>query len=153
MITEKEQEKNTIEFWHSTFESYGFERDSFYGNSSRTWFSRGHFHVGFNAEDFRDKIYPSFDITYDESGYLVHVRTRLMLEGMSSSGKSFTYEAYGILLMDKMMSTVQSPDEFITVLDAISEPKRVPLAIGIDWASDLVSIFLQRSAAGTILQV
>jgi len=54
-------------------------------------------------------------------------------------------KVYSILLQD--------PDDFITVLYAISEPKRVPLAIGITWASELVSIFLQRSAAGTILQV
>jgi len=126
------------------FESYGFKRDSLYSDSSSryVWFRKGDFHVGFDAEDFRDKIYPSFDIIYHGTENFA-TRTRLMLKGMnmrSDSSSSFSYPK-------PYERNLQDPDEFITVLDAISEPKRVPLAIGIDWASKLVSIFLQRSAA------
>jgi hypothetical protein len=141
------KKESTFEFWDRVFGSRGFESDVTYGSAHETWYTKGDFHVGYQAEDFRDKTYPRFEIVYHERGEGLHGREqdvrvsgRIRIAGFVMPCEYSTFP--GII----------NPEvpEFLLVLDALAEPKKLPMCIGIKWASELVSIFLQQPAAGKI---
>lgn len=136
-----EGNESSLDFWKDILDSYGFERDVVFRNYSRiSWFRCGDFHIGFDAEDFRDKIYPSFDIIYHgaENGEDIEIKSRIRTGGGHLFSEHFSEHF-------SERETVRDVEEFLWVLDALSAPNLVPLAIGVDWAEDLVYAILQHS--------
>jgi hypothetical protein len=133
------KEQQTFEYWDREFESRRFESDVTYGSAHETWYRNGDFHVGYDAEDFRDKTCPKFGIVYHGNRQQeVKVTVRL-----SIAGYRYQHTGRGKHLFCEV-------SEFLMVMSALKEPKRLPMCIGIWWAEELVSIFLQQPAAGKI---
>lgn len=129
------KKESPFDFWDWELGSRGFESDVTYGSAHETWYSNGNFHVGYQSEDFRDKTCPKFVIVYHGNNQDIKVIVRLKIAGFMSIG----------------FATINSEvSEFLFVLDALAEPEKLPMCIGIGWAEELVSIFLQQSAAGKI---
>jgi len=142
----KHVEAQQLDFWHRELAARGFFRDVTYGSSETTWFRNGDFHIGYLAEDFRDKFFPFFEIIYHGLDGEITVDSRLEIEGFSLSGNFASRPGTG-----KGTSLHRKVEEFLEVLDALTIPKHAPLAIGIKWAEELVYAVLQRSAAGRAL--
>ena len=139
-------EESTLGYWDEVLTSRGFESDVTYGTAHETWYGNGDFHVSYDAEDFRDKTCPAFVIIYHGNGWRIKVCGHLKIPGFTCLNANIYVYNHG-----KRDYIVEVP-EFLFVLDALVEPKRLPLCIGIEWAEELVSVFLQRSAAGKTLQ-
>ena len=128
-------ESSPFDFWDRELGSRGFESDVTYGSAHETWYSNGNFHVGYQSEDFRDKTCPKFGIVYHGNNRDIKVIVWLKIAGFRKSLE---------LISPGHVS------EFLFVLDALAESEKLPMCIGIGWAEELVSIFLQQSAAKTI---
>lgn len=154
----KKSGESTFEFWDWELGFRGFESDVTYGSAHETWYSKGDFHVGYQAEDFHDKTYPEFVIVYHEREGLhgneqdVKVRVRLKIAGFKEAQGYISGQRVKYLFRQQANHEIINPEvsEFLYVLDALAEPQKLPMCIGIGWASELVSIFLQQPAAGKI---
>lgn len=139
----KQNEQQTFEYWDREFESRGFESDVTDGSAHETWYRNGDFHIGYDAEDFRDKTCPKFDIVYHERGEGLHGNE----QDVRVSGR---VRIAGFVMPFEYRITSFKVSELLFVLDALAEPKKLPMCIGIRWVEELVSIFLQQPAAGKI---
>lgn len=128
---EKKDKTGATGYWKGLLESYGFRRDSLHDGTARIiWYCKGNFCIGFDSEDFRDGLCPSFYVSYEEAPVML-TRVRLMLPGFSLS---FEYRGEESILID--------PVHFIEVIDAVSDQKRLPLAVGFEWMSGVLEAAL-----------
>ena len=125
---EKITVKYSVDFWLQEFEDAGlkFER-AYAGNYHYVWHCCGDFHIGYERH-----ITPVHGLPeYHEYRQFI-----FMQDGKGKRDTVFEEEF-----------EVPQLEEYRTLLRAIVNPKLMPLCIGMDWASEIVTFFLQRSAA------
>ena len=135
----KSSEKQTIEFWKRAFESRGFTEEGHLPVSCRgtpprpgdylTWHFHKGFHIGINMEQLKHH--------HPVGAYIIYTG----LEKLATT--TFLLAFPGTLYQEPGQALVDYR-EFLFIIDALVEPKRLPLCIGIEWAEELVTAFLRR---------
>jgi len=135
------------EYWHKFFSDQGFEPDHEYmlsDDGSRVWYSCGNFKVGYNSWDLNHMVSPAMRISYlvgvssEKKPLNIDIRIiskelpfgRLAIQRNDSSGHFFIIP--GVTL-----------SEFRHVVENMMVPEKLPLLVGIEWASELVSVLLE----------
>jgi len=124
-------------FWHDAFMSRGFqvEYDPSHYQDNFIYYRRNDIFINYNEEDLKDCISPYFRIFYREK-----LKLQVLISDIWVSG-SFATAPVG---SGKVLTYFVSLSQFLFVLDNITEHKKLPLLVGIDWVSKLVAEILQE---------
>ena len=129
--------KQLVEYWHDTLLSRGFHLDFKLqgGTQKMVSYSNGDIKILYSKRDLEDGISPYFYLFLKDSiEATVTLKDKRVSGSFASSSQSWMDETsiFSVTLL-----------EFLFVLDNITKTEKLPLLLGLKWASKLVASLLK----------